>query len=111
MCHFPLATMELLSPYTGAKQTLAKVCSPSPRLRCLLLFPFPSFSPTRESRLAGLQRLDRRSRSGQPRAAVCRSDPHRSDVHVTSHYTDNWTQHQLSTVICIPSPRARSCSP
>lgn len=27
MCHFPLATMELLSPYTGAKQTLAKVCA------------------------------------------------------------------------------------
>lgn len=27
MCHFPLATMELLSPYAGAKQTLAKVCA------------------------------------------------------------------------------------
>lgn len=26
MCHFPLATMELLSLYTGAEQTLAKVC-------------------------------------------------------------------------------------
>lgn len=27
MCHFPLATMELLSLYTGATQTLAKVCA------------------------------------------------------------------------------------
>ena len=44
MCHFPLATMELLSPYAGAKQTLAKVCAlffpPPPSL---LGAPSPAF--------------------------------------------------------------------
>lgn len=39
---------------------------------------------------------------------VWRSDPHCCDVHVTSHYSDNWTAHQLSAPSSAYPPHRRS---